>query len=103
MPATSIPGSDFVDWARTQSGTEFAKEINRIAEGCLKASLSSNSGTIPKGCETKTRLLNNSEARGSGITGFNLTNGLNALKQAMCSIPQTGTNYPRNRADEAFD
>lgn len=103
VPATSIPGSDFVGWARTQSGTVSAKAINQIAEGCLKAALSGDSRTIPRGCENKPRLLNNSEARGSGITAFKLTNGLNALKQAICSNPQTGTNYPRNRADETFD
>lgn len=103
VPATTIPGSNFVGWARTQSGSVSAKAINIIAEKCLSYALSRDAGAIPRGCENKPRLLNNSEVRGSGITAFNLTNGLSALKQAICSNPQTGSKYPRNRADEIFD
>lgn len=103
VPATSIPGSKFVGWARTQSGSVSAREINRNSEQCLRVALTRDLKVVPKGCENNTRLLNNSEVRGSGLTAFSLTNGLSALKQAICSNPRTGTSYPRNRADKIFD
>jgi len=73
VPATSIPGSSFVGWARTQSGTVSAKAINILSAKCLSWALSRDAAQIPNGCENNPRLLNNSEKRGKG-----LTNGLRA-------------------------
>lgn len=103
VPVTHIPGSSFVGWARTQSGTVSAKAINTLSAKCLSWALSRDAGQIPNGCENNPRLLNNSEKRGKGLTGFSLTNGLSSLKQAICSNPRLGTDYTRNRTDVTFD
>lgn len=103
VPATTIPGSNFVGWARTTSGTKAAKAINALSKGCLTAALTNNAARIPSNCESKVRLLNNSKKQGYGLTAFSVTNGLSALKNAVCANPNTGTNFGRTRADVQFD
>lgn len=103
VPATAIPGTNFVGWARTTSGRKAAKAINLLSKGCLTDTLSVNANQIPSKCESKVRLLNSSDKQGYGLTAFSVTNGLQALKNAVCSNPNIGTNFGRSRADVQFD
>lgn len=103
VPATTIPGTNFVGWARTNSGTRSAKAINLISKSCLKTTLSTNADRIPQQCESRVRALNTSTKKGYGLTAFSVTNGLLALKNAVCANPNTGTNFGRTRADVQFD
>lgn len=103
VPATTIPGSNFVGWARARSGRKAAIAINRRSKECLFYALSRDAQQIPRECENNVSVLNNSNKQGYALTAFSLTNGLSALKNAVCSNPTAGTNFGRSQADIQFD
>lgn len=102
VPATTVPGSQVVGWARTNSGSRSAQLINALANQCLGYAIRANRSELPEACETDNRILGNENKRGRGLTGFSLTNGLDALKNTICDSSY-GRNYSRSEADKLYD
>lgn len=104
IPTTSVPGSNFVAWARAIDGSAAADRIENIAKACLTVVLREDRDRIPAACENRERLLNHpKKPPGGGLTAFQLTNGLSALKEAVCSNPNIGINYQRSATDILYD
>ena len=104
IPTTSVPGSNFVGWARARDGSAAADRIENIAKACLTVALREDRGRIPAACENRERLLNHPRRPpGGALTAFQLTNGLSALKEAVCSNPNIGINYQRSATDILYD
>lgn len=102
LPATTIPGSEFVAWAREESGTRAAIRMNNISNDCLGYAVVADRGAVPSECQFNS-LVHNSSRKGYGLTGFQLTRGFSAIKNLICNNPNIGKNYSRSRADAVFD
>lgn len=76
--------------------------INALARQCLGHAIKANRSQLPEACETDTRILNDEDKRGRGLTGFSLTNGLDALKNTICNSDY-GKNYNRSEAEKLYD